>query len=75
MDVEDDLARLKREMGSLALPARSLALPVAASLLTAASVPSNRTRAAVRRPITHRVSSAGLPTTVTAGVAFLAVMR
>ena len=27
------------------------------------------------RPITHMVSSAGLPTTVTAGVAFFAVMR
>ncbi len=34
-----------------------------------------RTRAAVRRPITHMVSSAGLPTTVTAGVAFRAVIR
>jgi len=34
-----------------------------------------RTRAWPRRPITHMVSSAGLPTTVTAGVAFFAVMR
>ena len=46
-----------------------------ASLVTAAWMPSIRTRAAARRPITHRVSSAGLPTTVTAGVAFLAVIR
>jgi hypothetical protein len=34
-----------------------------------------RTRAWLRRPITHMVSSAGLPITVTAGVAFFAVMR
>ena len=46
-----------------------------ASLVTAAWMPSMRTRAAVRRPITHMVSSAGLPTTVTAGVAFRAVIR
>jgi len=72
-DVEDELARLKREMGSLSL---SAPWPYqAASLDTAASVPSSRTRAAARRPVTHRVSSAGLPTTVTAGVAFLAVKR
>jgi hypothetical protein len=44
-------------------------------LLTAASVPSKRTRAASLRPITHMVSSAGLPITVTAGVAFFAVIR
>ena len=56
MDVEDDLARLKREMGSLGLPGYQLA---AASLATAASVPSSRTRAAARRPVTHMVSSAG----------------
>src|SRR5690242_2604581 len=46
-----------------------------ASLVTAAWMPSIRTRAAARRPITHMVSSAGLPTTVTAGVAFRAVTR
>ena len=46
-----------------------------ASLVTAVWMPSMRTRAAVRRPITHMVSSAGLPTTVTAGVAFRAVIR
>ena len=46
-----------------------------ASLVTAAWVPSMRTCAAVLRPITHMVSSAGLPTTVTAGVAFFAVIR
>ena len=46
-----------------------------ASLVTAALVPSIRTRAALVRPITHMVSSAGLPMTVTAGVAFFAVMR
>jgi hypothetical protein len=45
------------------------------SLFTAASIPSNRTLAPVVRPIAHMVSSAGLPMTVTAGVAFLAVMR
>src|SRR4051794_2328388 len=44
-DVEDDLARLKREMGNLALPARRRPpLQFAASLDTAASVPSIRTR-------------------------------
>ena len=45
------------------------------SLVTAVWMPSMRTRAAVLRPITHMVSSAALPTTVTAGVAFFAVMR
>ena len=69
-DVDDELARLKREMGSLALYQFA-----SASLVTAAWMPSMRTRAAVRRPITHMVSSAGLPTTVTAGVAFRAVIR
>jgi Protein of unknown function (DUF664) len=42
---------------------------------TAASVPSSLTRAARVLPIAHIVSSAGLPMTVTTGVAFLAVMR
>jgi hypothetical protein len=73
-DVDDELARLKREMGSLALPVRLYQF-APASLVTAVRMPSMRTRAAVRRPITHMVSSAGLPTTVTAGVAFFAVMR
>jgi hypothetical protein len=44
-------------------------------LLTATWVPSKLTRAAPVRPMTHMVSSAGLPITVTAGVAFLAVIR
>jgi hypothetical protein len=44
-------------------------------LLTAAPVPSKRTLAAAVRPIVHIVSSAGLPMTVTAGVAFLTVIR
>ena len=61
--------------GSSARWAASRYQLAAASLVTAAWVPSMRTRAAVRRPITHMVSSAGLPTTVTAGVAFLAVTR
>ena len=69
-DVDDELARLKREMGSLYLYQFA-----SASLVTAVWMPSMRTRAAVRRPITHMVSSAGLPTTVTAGVAFRAVIR
>jgi hypothetical protein len=73
-DVDDELARLKREMGSLALPVRLYQF-APASLVTAVRMPSMRTRAAVRRPITHMVSSAGLPTTVTAGVAFRAVIR
>jgi len=38
-------------------------------------VPSNLTRAAPVLPVAHIVSSAGLPMTVTTGVAFLAVMR
>ena len=61
--------------GSSARWAASRYQLASASLVTAAWVPSMRTRAAVRRPITHMVSSAGLPTTVTAGVAFLAVIR
>jgi hypothetical protein len=44
-------------------------------LVTAASVPSKLTLAAAVRPVAHIVSSAGLPMTVTAGVAFLAVIR
>src|SRR5581483_5579682 len=47
----------------------------AVRLPTAACVPSNRTFAALRRPTTHRVSSAGEPMTVTIGVAFLAMIR
>ena len=46
-----------------------------ASRRSAASVPSSRTCAAAVRPSAHRVSSAGLPVTVTTGVRALAVIR
>lgn len=43
--------------------------------MTAASMPSYLTRADPVLPIAHIVSSAGLPMTVTTGVAFLTVRR
>jgi len=48
---------------------------VSVSLVTAVPVPSKRTLAAPVRPIVQMVSSAGLPMTVTAGVAFFTVIR
>ena len=46
----------------------------AVSLATASSGPLSSTWAAVTRPIDHRVSSAGVPVTVTDGAAFLAMI-
>ncbi len=60
-NVDDDLARLKREMGHLQPTYRFQAW----RSLMAALGPSKRTWDAVIRPIDHSVSSAGVPVTVT----------
>ena len=82
-NVDDELARLKREMGRW-LSLRGQEAGARRVRVPRALAPVSRCTAACRpvepdprrepvRPIAHMVSSAGLPMTVTTGVAFFAV--